>query len=90
MIKDFNNLSDEELARLIAERKKYKEKNETPKPLEFDKERHDKFIEDINAIFIEESQGEGKDSEHWIFESTLRYVFGKDVFEAWNKFPNNR
>lgn len=90
MIKDFNNLSDSEVEKLLAERQKHKEKPSIPKPLPYNKERHDTFTKDINDIFKEEARGEGKDSEHWIFEATLKYVFGNEVFESWNKFPNNR
>jgi hypothetical protein len=90
MIKDFNKLSDDEVEKLLAERNKHKEKALIPKPLPYDKERHEKFVSDINDIFQEEARGEGKESEHWIFEATLQYVFGPKVFDAWNKFPNQR
>lgn len=90
MIKDFNNLSDNEVEKLLAQRQKHKEKTSIPKPLPYDKERHEKFVSDINDIFQEEASGEGKDAEHFIFEATLQYVFGPKVFDAWNKFPNQR
>lgn len=90
MIQDFNNLSDEEVAQLLVQRQKHKEKASIPKPLVYDKERHDKFVSEINDIFEEEARGEGKDAEHFVFEATLQYVFSPKVFDAWNKFPNQR
>lgn len=86
-MKDISQMSIQDIEAELKKRKdvqEQKEKEDALKTMPFDSERHQKFLDDIKNIIEEEIDGRGKDTEHWIYEATLEYVFGKQIWKALN------
>lgn len=84
------NFSDEDLAEELRRRKIEKKLLKQINPLPYNQDEHDKFVEAIKSMIDDEIKGEGKDIEHYVYETTYSYLFGDDVFEKLNSLRNNR
>lgn len=82
-----DNLSIEELEKELKRRKEEERKNKIPKLLETLDPNHEfiklcvKYINDI----AKNGNKEDDDTDHYIYEEALKYLFGDNVFDWINK-----
>lgn len=81
MKKKLEEYSVEELEAAIEKKKLTKKIEFVP----FDVNRYEKFLKEINEITQDIINGDDKDSEHWIYEATLKYAYGENVFDILNE-----
>lgn len=84
-MKDIGKMSIQDIEAELKKRKEIEEQEKQEKALRtlpFDLERHQKFLKDIQSIVKDEIDGIGNDNKHWIYEATLEYVFGKEIWKA--------
>ena len=82
--KNISDFSENELKEELERREKEKKISQTPKPVaNVDwSHLHNLLIEEV------ENRADGnhtKDFEHWVFETALEAVFGKSIWDWWNK-----
>lgn len=81
------NLSDSELEAELARRAEAKKKAERPQPLpNIDWSPLQKLMtEEIRKMDEVKDYYHDDDFDHWVFETALECVFGKDIWKWWNK-----
>lgn len=77
------NVSTEQLE---EELKRRKEGNKVPQPLPLEQMNWQPLVAYVQSSVQEvaEEEGEPKDFEHWIFESVMETIYGKDIWKWWN------
>jgi hypothetical protein len=82
---NLDNYSVEELEKALEAKKAQANFKNKLKIAPFNQKRYESFVKEINTIVIEDIQNNDSDTSQWIYEATLKFVFGPDVFDILNK-----